>query len=158
MPLTSKKVSQPTTRSPNEDPDPVGFGTTLAEIIADLQDAYHARLRAFLLKYLLVRLDAAVRRRIFAAVTARGRPVDVDFRITFYPPDASGFFRADGALKTPVAELTAETEPDEEQWDEHLPNQPPDDPEGVYITSMFTGKPVWVAKPKRGWRKLGRRR
>ena len=74
MPLTSKKAVRPTTRSSNEDPDPVGFGTTLAEIIAELQDAYRARLHAFLLKSLLVRLDAAERRSIFAAVTARGRP------------------------------------------------------------------------------------
>jgi hypothetical protein len=147
MRSTSQKVSRPTTRSPNEDPDPVGFGTTLAEIIADVQDAYHARLRAFLLKYLLVRLDAAVRRRIFAAVTARGRPVDVDFRITFYPPDASGFFRADSALKTPVADL----------WDEDQPDEQPHDPEyGPWINGFFG--PVRARRPKRGWRRGGRRR
>ena len=58
MKLTSKKVARPTTRTPSDDPDPLGFGTKLAEIIAELKDAYHARLRAFLLKFLLVRLDA----------------------------------------------------------------------------------------------------
>jgi hypothetical protein len=147
MPLTSKKVSQPTTRSANEDPDPVGFGTTLSEIIAELKDAYHARLRSFLLKFLLVRLDAEVRRRIFAAVTARGRPVDVDFRITFYPPDASGFFRADGALKTPVADL----------WDEDQPDEQPDAPEdGPYIKDLF-GDLIPVSRLKTGRRKFGRR-
>jgi len=148
MRSTSQKVARSTTRNPNEDPDPVGFGTTLAEIIADLQDAYRARLHAFLLKYLLVRLDAAVRRRIFAAVTARGRPVDVDFRITFYPPDASGLFRADGALKTPVADL----------WDEDRPDEQPDAPEdGPYIDTLFGERvPASLLNPKR--RRGGRRR
>jgi hypothetical protein len=64
MPLTSKKVSRPTTRSPNEDLDPVGFGTTLAEIVAELKDAYRARLHAFLRVFLLVRLAPAVLRLI----------------------------------------------------------------------------------------------
>jgi hypothetical protein len=148
MALISKKGARPTTKALNDDPDPVGFGRVFAEIYAKLEEAYQARLRVFLLKFLLVKLKPAVRRSIFAAVTARGRPVSFDFRITFYPPDASGFYRAVGALKTPSAEL----------WDEHSPDEEQDDPEGVYITSLFTGKPVWVARPKRGWRKLGRRR
>ena len=147
MALTSKKRARPTTKSPNDGLDPVGFGATLAEIIAELQDAYRARLHAFLLKYLLVRLDAAVRQRIFAAVTARGRPVDVDFRITFYPADASGLFRADSALKTPVADL----------WDEDQPDEQPHDPEyGPWINGFFG--PVRARRPKRGWRRGGRRR
>ena len=52
MALTSKKRARPTTKSPNDGPDPVGFGTTLAQIIAELQDAYRARLHAFLRKFL----------------------------------------------------------------------------------------------------------
>jgi hypothetical protein len=40
MTLTSQKVARSsTTRSPNEDPDPLSFGTTLADIIAELKDA-----------------------------------------------------------------------------------------------------------------------
>jgi hypothetical protein len=149
MALTSKKGARPTTKALNDDPDPVGFGRVFAEIYAKLEEAYHAQLRAFLRRNLLVGgLAPAVRRRIFAAVTARGRPVDADFRITFYPPDASGFFRADGALKTPVAELTAETEPDEES----------DAPErGPYITTLFGEKlPASRLKTRRG--RFGRRR
>jgi hypothetical protein len=73
MTLKSKKVAQRTTQTPNEDPDPMGFGTTLAELVAELKDAYHTQLRAFLLKFLLVRLEAAVRRRILEA-----RPLRVD--------------------------------------------------------------------------------
>ena len=75
MALTSKKRARPTTKSPNDGLDPVGFGATLAEIIAELQDAYRARLHAFLRMFLLLGLAPAVRRSIFAAVTARGRPV-----------------------------------------------------------------------------------
>ncbi len=58
MALTSKKVARPTTRRLNEEPDPVGFGTTLAEIIAELKDTYRARLHAFLRVFLLVKLCA----------------------------------------------------------------------------------------------------
>ena len=54
MALTSKKRARPTTKSPNDGPDPLGFGATLAEIIAELQDAYRARLHAFLRKFTLV--------------------------------------------------------------------------------------------------------
>ncbi len=149
MKSTSKKVARPTTRRPNEDPDPVGFGRVFAEIFSKLEDAYRARLRAFLRMFLLVKLAPAVRRRIFAAVTARGRPVDVDFRITFHPPDASGFFRVVGALKTPSADLSDEDQPDEQ----------PDAPEdGPYLISMFTGKPIPVSRLKTGRRRFGRRR
>ena len=71
---------------PTDDPDPVGFGTTLAEMIAELQDAYRARLHAFLRKFTLVTLAPAVRRHIFAVVKAQGGPVTFDFRITLFPP------------------------------------------------------------------------
>ena len=149
MTSKSRKVARPTTRSPNEDPDPVGFGTTLAEMIAGLQDAYRARLQAFLRKFTLLQLSPAVRRSIFAVVTARGRPVTFDIRITFYPPDASGFYRAVGALETSSAEL----------WDEQSSDQEPDDPEyGPYVHSIFSKEPVRMRRPKRGWRKLGQRR
>ena len=147
MTSTLKKVARPTTQTPNKDPDPVGFAGTLAAISAQLEDAYYARLRAFLGVFLLVRLAPAVLRRIFAAVTARGRPASVDFRITFYPPDASGFFRADGELMTPVAELAAEAEPDEQS----------DDPEYVDFEGLF-GNTVRMRRPKGGWRKFSRRR
>jgi hypothetical protein len=138
-----KKFARPIARTLKEDSDPLGFAAKLGE-------AYHAQLLAFLRKNLIVGgLAPAVRRSIFAAVTARGRPVSFDFRITFYPPDASGFYRADGALKTPVAELTAETEPDEQA-------DAPED--GPYLISMFTGKPIPVSRLKTGRRRFGRRR
>jgi hypothetical protein len=86
MKSMSKKGARPTTQALNGGPDPVGFARVLAEIIAELQDAYRARLHAFLRMFPLLRLAPAVRRSIFAAVTARGRPVSFDFRITFYPP------------------------------------------------------------------------
>ena len=147
MALTSKKRARPTTKSPNDGPDPAGFGATLAEIIAELQDAYRARLHAFLRKFTLVTLASAARRHIFAVVTAQGRPVSFDFRITFYPPDASGFYRAVGALKTPVAEL----------WDDDQPEKEPDAPE-QYVTTIF-GEQVPASLLKTGrWRRIGRRR
>ena len=96
MKSTSKKVARPTTRTPKEDADPVGFASVLAEKSAKLEEAYHARLRAFLLKFLLVKLKPAVRRRIIEAATAQGRPVSFDLRITVYPRDASGFARVVG--------------------------------------------------------------
>jgi hypothetical protein len=103
MTLKSRKLVRPTSRTPKEDADPLGLFPALSE---QLKQTYDAEVRAFLRKFLLVGgLAPAVRRSISAAVTARGRPVRVDFRITFYPPDASGFFRADGELITPVAEL-----------------------------------------------------
>ena len=143
MALTSKKVARPTTQTPHQDPDPAGLFPALSA-----QQAYHAQLRAFLRKFLLVGgLAPAVRRSIFAAVTARGRPVSVDFRITFYPPDASGFFRADGELITPVAELAAEAEPAKES----------DDPDYVDVQGLF-GETVRMRRPKGGWRSRGRRR
>ena len=142
MRSTSQKVARSTTRRPNEDADPVGFGTTLTEIIADVKDAYRARLHAFLRVFLLVRLAPAVRRSIFAAVTARGRPVSFDFRITFYPPDASGFYRAVGALKTPFPDLS---------------DQPDAPGDGPYIDTLFGERvPASLLNTKR--RRVGRRR
>jgi hypothetical protein len=145
MTLKSRKLVRPTSRTPKEDADPLGLFPALSE---QLKQTYDAEVRAFLRKFLLVGgLAPAVRRSISAAVTARGRPVRVDFRITFYPPDASGFFRADGELITPVAELAPEAERDEQS----------DDPEyGPQFMGLF-GEPVRVHRPKGGWGKRSRR-
>jgi hypothetical protein len=48
--------------------------TLFAEIFAKLEEAYYARLRVFPLKFLLVRLKPAVRRRIIKAATAQPTP------------------------------------------------------------------------------------
>ena len=148
MVLTSKRHARPTTKAPNDDPDPVGFGTTLAQMIAELQDAYRARLHAFLRKFLLVQLAPAVRRHIFATVKAQGGPVTFDFRITFYPPDASSFFRAVGALKTPSGDPADEAEADP---------QPDAAERGPYVISIF-GEKVPVSRLKTKRRRFGRRR
>jgi hypothetical protein len=115
-------------------------------MIAGLQHAYRARLHAFLRKFTLVTLAPAVRRHIFAAVTAQGRPVAFDFRITFYPPDASGFFRAVGVLKMPSGEV------DEDQLDE----QPDTAERGPYVTSIF-GEKIPASRLKTKRRRFGRR-
>ena len=148
MTSTPKKFVRPTTRKPNEDADPVGFAGTLAAIYAQLEDAYYARLRAFLCVFLLIKLAPAVLRGMLDAVTAQRGPVGFDLRVTIYPRNARGFFRAVGELKTPVAELAAEAEPDEQS----------DDPEyGPPFIGLF-GKRVRARRPKGGWRKPGRRR
>jgi hypothetical protein len=144
----SEKVTWPTAPTLNnaptlsKDPDPLGFGTTLAETIAELQDVYRERLRAFLEVSARLDLVPPVRRRIFDAATARGRPVSLDFTITFYPPDASGFRRAVAELQTPLTELADEAEPD-------------DGPEYMDYNTLFDGV-VRKYRPKGGWRK-GRR-
>jgi hypothetical protein len=148
MTLTPKKVARPPTKSPNEDPDPVGFGATLAEMIAALQDAYRARTHAFLRVFLLVRLAPAVLRSVLDAATRQGGPVSFDLRITVYPRNASGFFRVVGALKTPSADL----------WNEDQPEEQPDAPErGPFVTSIF-GEKVPVSRLKTKRRRFGRRK
>ena len=144
--LPSKPGVRPPIRTTHADADPLGLFPGLS---AQLKQAYDAQVRGLLRKFLLVGgLAPAVRRSISAAVNAQGGPVSVDFRITFYPPDASGFFRADGALITPVAELATEAERDEQS----------DDPEyGPQFMGLF-GEPVRVHRPKGGWGKRGRRR
>jgi hypothetical protein len=137
MALTTKKFARPTTTAPNDGPDPLGL---LPALSAKLKEAYYVRLRAFLLKFLLVRLEAAVRRRILEAGTAQGGPVSFDLRITVHPRDALGFARVVGALKT-----------DEDQPDE----QPAED--GPYINTLF-GERVPVSHLKTGRRRFGRRR
>ena len=51
---TAKKLARPPIKPPNLDPDPLGFARVLAETSAQLEEAYHAQLRAFLRKNLLV--------------------------------------------------------------------------------------------------------
>ena len=105
-----KKLAQPTTRKPNEDPDPLGFA-------AKLEEAYQEWLRALLRDNLIVKLKPAKLRGVVAAGTARGQPVSFPLTITVDPGDASGFARVVGKLETPVAELAAEAEPDEQSDD-----------------------------------------
>ena len=147
MTLKSKKVARPITQTPHPDSDPVGFAGVLAQTSMQLEEAYHTQLRAFLRKFALVRFAPAVRRSISAAVTAEGGPVSFEVTLTFYPPDASGFARVDGALITPVAELAAEAEP----------AKPVDDPAYVDVQGLF-GQTVRMHRPAGGWRKRGRRR
>ena len=64
---------------------PLGFAAKLA-------DAYHAQLRAFLRRNLLVvGLKPAVLRGIVDAGTIQGGPVSFDLTITVHPRNASGF-------------------------------------------------------------------
>jgi hypothetical protein len=143
--MQSKQRARPPIKPPNPDADPLGLFPALFE---KLKQTYDAQVRAFLRKFLLVGgLAPAVRRSISAAVTAQGGSVSLDVTLTLYPPDASAFARVDGALITPVVELAAETERDEQS----------DDPEyGPYFTSLF-GERVRARRPKGGWRKFARR-
>jgi hypothetical protein len=142
MALTSKtKLARRTTRKPNENPDPLGFA-------AKLEEAYQEWWRAFLRDNLIVKLKPAKLRGVVGAGTARGEPVSFPLTITVDPGDASGFARVVGKLETPVAELAAAAEPDEQS----------DDPDyGPPFTGLF-GKRVRARRPKGGWRKPGRRR
>jgi hypothetical protein len=140
MALTSK------IRTRNQSADPLGFAKTFAEMYAKLEEAYHARLRVFLVKFLLVRLKPAVRRRIIEAATAQGRPVSFDLRITVHPRDAHGFTRVVGALLS------------DDFRGEDQPDQQPDAPgHGSYIIGLF-GNPIPASQLKPGRRRLGRRR
>ena len=140
MALTSKtKLPRSTTRKPNENPDPLGFA-------AKLEEAYQEWLRALLRDNLIGKLKPAKLRGVVAAGTARGQPVSFPLTITVDPGDASGFARVVGKLETPVAELAAEAEP-EEQPDASEP----------YIIGLFGDKiPLSRIKPKR--RRGSRRR
>ena len=126
----------------------MGFGRKIAEIIAELKDAYHARLHACLRRFVLVRFEPAVHRRVVDAGTNHGGPVSFPATITVYPRDATGFAPVVGEQETSLAELS----------DEHSPDEQPDDPEyGPYFIGLF-GEPVRMRRPKRGWRGRGRRR
>src|SRR5260370_15822406 len=98
MKWPSKKFVRPTTRTPSEDPDPLGFGRKIAEVYAELEHAYHAGLRTCLLKFLLVRLEPPVLRLIADVGTTLGRPVRFPLTITVHPRDASGFALVVGEL------------------------------------------------------------
>ena len=138
---TAKKVVRPPIKPPNPDPDPVGFAQVLAETSAQLEEAYHTRLRALLRKFLLVRFEPAVLQRIVDAGTAQEWPITLPATLSVYPRDASGFARVDGALQTP--------------FEESQPAGPVDDPEYVDVNGLF-GQTVRVNRPKRGWRNKGR--
>jgi hypothetical protein len=87
--------------------------------------------------------------RIYAEFDAgTGEHVTFDLKIAVHRRSARGLPRVVRKLEAPSAEL----------WDEQSPDQQQDDPEGVYMTSLFSEEPVWVPRPKRGWRKFGRRR
>jgi hypothetical protein len=145
MKPTSKKLARATIRTPNEDADPLGLFPAL---YARLKEAYYARLRAFLLKFLLVRLEAAVLRGIVDAGTIQGGPVSFPLTITVYPRDAHGFARVVGKLATTSAELS----------DEHQPDEQPDAPgDGPYIDTLF-GERVPASRLNTKRRRFGRRR
>jgi hypothetical protein len=136
-----KKVTTPTTRTPDQAADPMGL---LPALCAKLAEAYYAQLRAFLRRFLLVRCEPpALQRRILDAGTAQGGPVSLPATLTVYPRDATGFAPVVVKLETPFPE----------PWDEHRPDEQPDDPEyGPYINGLFGP----VRRPKRGWRRFGR--
>jgi hypothetical protein len=135
MALTRKKVvrakkavrpqslARPTTRTPLDGPDPLGFGTKLAKIIAEMQAAYRAPMCESLHELLLVEFSPDSRRRMLDAPTARGGPVSFLAKIIMYPDDASGFRRAVGTLlritgDSPIAE--SDEQDDDDQEDEPL--------------------------------------
>jgi hypothetical protein len=93
--------------------------------------------------------DSAGVARIYVEVDAgAGQHVTLDIKIAVHSRIASDFAPVVGELATPSAEL----------WDEHSPDQQLDDPEyGPYIFGLF-GEPVRMRRPKRGWRRFGRRR
>jgi hypothetical protein len=130
MALTRKKVvrakkavRRPTTRTPLDGPDPLGFGTKLAKIIAEMQAAYRAPMCASLHELLLVEFSPGSRRRMLDAPTARGEPVSFLAEIIMYPDDATGFRRAVGTLlritgDSPIAE--SDEQPDDDLEDPPL--------------------------------------
>ena len=87
--------------------------------------------------------------RIYVEVDAgAGQHVTCDLKIAVHSRNASDFAPVVEELETSSAEFS----------DQHLPDQEPDDPEyGPYIFGLF-GEPVRMRRPKRGWRRFGRRR
>ena len=142
--LQSKQRARPTVPTPEPDLDPLGFAQVIAEISAQLEEAYYAQLRAFLRKFVLVEFEPAVRLRIRAAETAEDGPVTLPITLTIHPRDASGFPRLVGALETSFADPP--------------PDEPDDAPEfGPYIVGMFGDKiPLDRLNQVRG--RKGRRR
>jgi hypothetical protein len=77
-----------------------------------------------------------------------GQHVTFDIKIAVQRRNASDFAPVVDDMETSSAEL----------GDEHLPVQQPDDPEyGPYFLGLF-GERVRMRRPKRGWRRGGRRR
>lgn len=87
--------------------------------------------------------------RIYVEVDAgAGQHVTFDIKIAVQRRNASDFAPVVDELETSSAELS----------DQHSSDQQPDDPEnGPYFFGLF-GERVRVRRPKRGWRKFGRRR
>ena len=92
--------------------------------------------------------DCAGSARICIEVDAgAGQHITFDVKIDVQRRNASDFAPVVGELETSSAELP----------DEHLPDEQPDDPEyGPWINGLFG--PVRMRRPKRGWRRGGRRR
>ena len=88
--------------------------------------------------------------RIYVEVDPGTRElITVELKIAVQRRNASGLAPVVGALQTSSAELS----------DQHPADQTPDDPEfGPYVYSVITGEPIRMRRPKRGWRKFGRRR
>jgi hypothetical protein len=167
MPLISKQVARskrlarpkhgarPTARTPLDVPDPLGFGARLAELVAEMQDAYQAPLRAPLHELLLVSFSPTSLRRMLDAHAARDRPAvfrdhPVGFlaKIMMYPGDANGFCRAVGTLlritgTSPIAESD---------------EQPDDDPEDPPLTTDTCRNPISKSDYEEGLRKSRGRR
>lgn len=147
MTSTSKKLARPTTRKPNEGPDPVGFAATFAKMLRSYRGLRCGAGCVPAPELHRQRTRAGSAPEHFCCSHGAGQPVSVDFRITFYPADAFGFFPADGELMTPVAEFATELQRDEQS----------DDPEYADVEGLF-GNIVRRRRPKGGWRKFGRRR
>ena len=149
MAMTTKKParqSKQRARPPlqSQDPDRVGFAQVIAEISAQLEEAYYAQLRAFLRKFVLVEFEPAERLRIRAAETTEDGPVTFLVALTVHPRDASGFPRLVGRLATP--------------FEEPQPDEPPEAAEdGEYIRGLF-GDEIPVSQLKQVRRNKGRRR
>jgi hypothetical protein len=161
MPLISKQVARskrlarpkhgarPTARTPLDVPDPLGFGARLAELVAEMQDAYQAPLRAPLHELLLVSFSPTSLRRMLDAPAARDRPFGFLAKIVMYPGDANGFCRAVGTLLritalSPIAES-----------DEHPDDDDSEDPPFMTDTCR---NPISKSDYKEGLRKSRGRR
>ena len=155
MALTRKKVvrakkavRRPTTRTPLDGPDPLGFGTKLAKIIAEMQAAYRAPMCESLQELLLVEFSPDSRRRMLDAPTAQGGPVSFLAKIIMYPDDASGFRRAVGTL----LRITGDSPiPESDEQDD-------DDPEDEPLTRDTCRNPISKSAYEEGMRNSLRHR
>jgi hypothetical protein len=92
----------------------LGFGKVLAEIDGELAQAYYARMRVFLEKYIIVDFGPAAHQRILAAGTRRAGPAALATGLKVHPRDASGFTPVDGVL---LSDALADADQLEEQSD-----------------------------------------